>query len=98
MSSLQWIRLSTSAQFGYDSDGRRVSTPFDRVTRQQVWDETSAYGDVILDLDGNGAPINGYTLAGNGIVAQTDANHTASYFLQDALDSTRGLTSGSIVT
>ncbi len=89
---------TTSAQFGYDSDGRRVNTTFDGVMRQHVWDETSAYGDVILDLDGNGAPVSGYTLAGNRIVAQTDANHVPSYFLQDALGSTRGLTSGSTVT
>ncbi|MFN8528673.1 MAG: hypothetical protein U0670_08695 [Anaerolineae bacterium] len=48
---------ATTATFSYDADGRRVNSSINGVIRQYVWDEGSTYGDVLLELDGNGTPV-----------------------------------------
>lgn len=45
----------SSAYYLYDADGRRVKqTVGGSTVTKHLWDELSAYGDVVLETDGNG--------------------------------------------
>ena len=100
----------TATSYGYDADGRRVSqavTPSGgaATTTNYLWDEASAYGDVVAETDGGGNLTAGYTLGaapcgcgGGGaftgaVLAQTRGAST-SYYLADGQGSTRALTDG----
>jgi len=80
--------------YGYDADGRRVTSTLGANTRQFVWDELSTYGDVIAELDGSGALLTSYVLGGGQIVSQTQAGNS-SYYHPDVLGSTRALSDSS---
>ncbi len=80
----------------YDAAGRRVGADDGTGTTHYLWDETTVFGDIVLETDGAGAPQAGYVLAGGGpggaeLLAQTRAGSTG-YYLLDALGSVRGLT------
>ena len=82
-----------TAGYRYDADGRRVESLLDGQVTRYVWDEASAYGDVILETNGNGDLLASYVLGGMNLLSQTREGDT-SYFSQDALGSTRALTDG----
>ena len=59
-----------------------------------LWDETSAYGDVVTETDGSGAIQASYVLGGTELLAQvrgSGAGATASYVLPDGQGSVRAL-------
>ena len=57
-----------------------------------LWDEASAYGDVVYEYNGTGGALASYVLGGTGLISQTRGT-TTNYFLQDGQGSTRGLVS-----
>jgi len=80
----------TSAGYGYDGDGRRVSQTVGGRTTNYLWDPTTAYGDIVLETDGSGTPQASYVLGAGRIVSQTRGG-TTSYYLYDGQGSTRAL-------
>jgi len=66
-----------------------------------LWDEASAYGDVVYEYNNTGGAIASYVLGGNQLISQTRSGVT-NYceaspwdYLQDGQGSTRGLTNSS---
>ncbi len=86
--------LSSVVQYGYDADGRRVKQTIDSAVTNYLWDEASAYGDVVLETDGSGATLASYVLGDMGLISQSRSGGT-SYYLQDGQGSTRALTNAS---
>jgi RHS repeat-associated protein len=82
-------------EFQYDYAGRRTHMDDGTLTRNYLWDEFSAYGDVVLES--NVGDTTAYTLANGTLISQTVDTGTpvTSYFLSDALGSTRLMTNGS---
>jgi RHS repeat-associated protein len=73
----------------FDADGRRVKQTVNAQVTTYLWDETSLYGDVVLETTGG---VNtSYTLAGTQLISQT-RNGSISFYLQDGQGSTRALT------
>jgi RHS repeat-associated protein len=90
-----------TAGYGYDHDGRRVKQTSGVTVTNYLWNEVSAYGDVVLETDGGGAVQAQYTLGHacgvcdvSGLISQKSGN-TVSYFLKDGQGSVRGLTNPS---
>jgi RHS repeat-associated protein len=50
----------STANYTYDARGRRVSQDVDGTVSNFLWDEGTAYGDVILETDGAGATVASY--------------------------------------
>jgi RHS repeat-associated protein len=90
-------RLSTisgaglAASYEYDADGRRVQSTVGMEVTNYLWDELSQCGDVVLEMDGSGALLASYVLAGPELISQRRAGST-SYYLHDAQGSVRALT------
>ncbi len=84
-----------SASYTYDSDGRRVKQVAGSTTTNYIWDESSTYGDVVLETDGSGAIQASYVLGGAELLSQKKGSNPANYFLRDGQGSTRALTNGS---
>ena len=93
----QALVISGTIKYGYDGEGRRISQKQGSTLTNYLWDEGSAYGDVLLETNGTGALGASYALAGGEVVAQTTSTGT-SYLLHDKQGSTRAVsgTSGSI--
>jgi RHS repeat-associated protein len=51
-----------SATYAYDADGRRVRQTVGTDVTNYLWDEGTAYGDVVLETDGTGATLTSYVL------------------------------------
>ncbi len=83
--------VGTSISYEYDYAGRRITQSINDIDTLYLWDEFSAYGDVVRETDGFGAELASYTLADGMLISQTNSVGT-SYFLSDALGSTRALT------
>ncbi|HEU0291246.1 MAG TPA: RHS repeat-associated core domain-containing protein [Anaerolineales bacterium] len=83
-----------AASYGYDADGRRVTQTFNGQVTNSLWDEASAYGDVVLETNGSGSVLASYVLGGTELLSQTRSGST-NYYLQDGQNSTRALTNGS---
>ena len=83
--------------YGYDSEGRRINQKQGSTLTNYIWDEGSAYGDVLLETNGTGALGTSYAIADGMVLAQTKSGGT-SYLLHDTQGSTRALsgTNGSI--
>ncbi|MBZ0318914.1 MAG: RHS repeat-associated core domain-containing protein, partial [Anaerolineae bacterium] len=60
-------------------------------TTHYLWDELSAYGDVVRETNGTGTELANYTLANQQLIAQVRGG-AASYYVQDGQGSTRALT------
>jgi RHS repeat-associated protein len=86
--------MDTLGTFSYDYAGRRTQMNDGTLTTDYLWDEFSAYGDVVLET--NVAGTTAYTLANGTLISQTVDTGTpvTSYFLTDAIGSTRMLTDG----
>ena len=76
----------------YDADGRRVRQTFGSQTTNYLWDETSLYGDVVLET--SGSDIVSYVLGGTELISQT-WNGITSYYLHDGQGSVSALTNAS---
>jgi RHS repeat-associated protein len=75
----------------YDADGRRVQQAVNGTITNYLWDETSRYGDVVLETDGNRAALANYTFSDTELVAQQRGD-AISYYLHDGQGSVRALT------
>jgi len=53
---------ATAVAYGYDADGRRVSQSIDGQVTDYLWDEASAYGDVVLETGGSDSTLASYYL------------------------------------
>lgn len=76
----------------YDADGKRVKQTLGSTVTNYLWDEASAYGDVVYEYNNTGGALASYVLGGTGLISQTRGT-TTKYFLQDGQGSTRGLVS-----
>jgi RHS repeat-associated protein len=81
----------SSIIYSYNDDGRRVAETINGVTKRFIWDEFSAYGDVVAETDASNAVTASYVLGGNQILWQT-VSGTTHFLLADAQGSTRTLT------
>lgn len=81
-------------EYAYNVDGIRVQKKINntQVTNYLV-DSNRSYAQVLEERDGSGTLQAAY-VSGNSMISQTRGSDT-SYYLQDALDSTRILTDGS---
>jgi YD repeat-containing protein len=61
---------TSSISYAYDHDGRRISQTVGTDEIHHVWDEESAYGDIVLDYDENDVALASYVLAGDRIISQ----------------------------
>ena len=85
-----------TASYQYDQDGRRSQQSGTVGTTNYLWDETSAYGDVLLETNGSGAAQSSYVLGGSELLSQNKIGGTGiSYLLHDGQGSTRALADGS---
>ncbi|MBN1303486.1 MAG: hypothetical protein JXA13_03550 [Anaerolineales bacterium] len=50
--------------YTYDDAGRRIRQVVGSDVTKYLWDETSIYGDVVMESDGSGAILASYILAG----------------------------------
>lgn len=82
-----------SATFSYDYTGRRTKQYDGGLTTNYLWDEFPAYGDVVRETNLSGTQLAAYTLADGQLISQTTSSGT-SYFLSDAIGSTRAMTNG----
>lgn len=82
---------STSIAYTYDADGRRVKQAAGSQVTNYLWDETSPYGDVVLETNGSGSTLVSYVLGGTELLSQ-DRGGTTSYYLHDGQGSVRDLT------
>ena len=82
---------STNIDYTYDADSRRVQQTNGAQVTNYLWDETSPYGDVVLETDGSGSILASYILGGTELLSQT-RNGISSYYLQDGQGSVRNLT------
>ncbi len=73
------------------ADGRRIKQTVGPQVTNYLWDEDSAYGDVVLETDGSGSMLASYVLGDMGLISQS-RNGATSYYLQDGQGSTRALT------
>jgi RHS repeat-associated protein len=81
-----------SVTYGYDAAGRQVSQTVGGSTTNSLWDEQSAYGDVVLETAGSsGAVQASYTLDGQGTLLAQTRGSTTSYVLPDGQGSVRAL-------
>jgi RHS repeat-associated protein len=87
-----------TARYDYDHDGRRIKQTIGVTITNYLWDETSAYGDVVLETDGSGAVQAQYTLGHacgvcdvSGLISQKSGS-TVSYYLKDGQGNVRALT------
>jgi RHS repeat-associated protein len=78
--------------YGYDHDGRRVISGTN--TTNYLWDEASAYGDVLIEADNSWNIQTSYTL-GNGELIGQNRSSTLNYYLMDGHSGVRGLTNSS---
>ncbi len=76
--------------YAYDHQGQRLEQNIDGQVTNYAWDELSTYGDVIAELDNNGAVTTRYVLGNNRLIFQEQGS-TPSYYLADAQGSTRAL-------
>ncbi len=76
--------------YAYDTAGRRVRQTVNGADTNYLWDETSRYGDVVLETDGGGAPLVSYGLVDGRLLSQHRGG-VDSYYLHDAQGSTRAL-------
>ena len=80
---------STSINYGYDADGRRVLQTIGIQETNYLWDKTSPYGDVVIETDESDTV--GYVLGGTELLSQ-NRDDTISYYLHDGQGSVRNLT------
>ena len=76
----------------YDADGRRVQQSIGSQTTNYLWDETSLYGDVVLEISSGNTT--SYVLGGTELLSQT-RNGVTSYYLHDGQGSVNALTNAS---
>jgi hypothetical protein len=55
----------------YDADGWRVKQTRGTDVTNCLWDETSAFGDVLLETDSSGATLASYVLGGIELISQS---------------------------
>jgi len=83
-----------TALYVYDADGRRVKQTQGTTVTNYLWDEESAYGDVVYETDGTNST--SYTLGGSELISQKrSASANAEYFLMDGHSGIRSLTNNS---
>ena len=75
--------------YSYDHDWRRVAEDVNGTVTNYLWDEYSSYGDILLEYN-SAAVLNRYVYGADSLIAQTSP--AVSYYLSDALGSTRLLT------
>ena len=94
----QALVISGTITYGYDGEGRRISQKQGSTLTNYLWDEGSAYGDVLLETNPTGVMQASYMLAGGEVLSQTKSGGT-SYLLYDKQGSTRAVagTNGSTV-
>ncbi len=63
----------TTVAYSYDVAGRRVRQSVATQDINYLWDETSPYGDVVLETDGGGSMLASYVLGGTELLSQTRA-------------------------
>jgi RHS repeat-associated protein len=80
--------------YTYDDGGRRVKVANGLNLTNYIWDETSPYGDVVQESDGQGVQTMAYVLGGTELISQQRGG-THQFYLQDGQMSTRLLTDAS---
>jgi RHS repeat-associated protein len=90
-----------TAIYGYDHGGRRIKQTVGVTVTNYLWDEASAYGDVVLETDNSGAIERSYTTGQacpvcdvSGLISQKSGS-TVSYYLKDGQGNVRALTNPS---
>ena len=83
--------------YTYDHDGRRISETIGTDELHHLWDEQSAYGDIVLEYDENDVVVATYTLAEDRIISQTRGANT-HYYLTDGQRNVRALSNSSATT
>jgi RHS repeat-associated protein len=83
-----------SQTYKYDHANRRVQVISGTNTTNYLWDEQSAYGDVLIEADNSWNVQTSYTL-GNGELIGQNRSSTLSYYLMDGHSGVRGLTDAS---
>src|SRR5262245_33363414 len=84
-------------QYAYNGDGQRVQVIDSQGTKKQIWDQEN----ILLETDGSNVTQVVYTLqpAGYGSLISQRRSSTTTYYLYDALGSTRKIVnSGGTIT
>jgi RHS repeat-associated protein/uncharacterized repeat protein (TIGR01451 family) len=84
----------TRIDYAYDADGRRIEQTVGANSTAYLWDETSVYGDVVLETDTSGTPLATYLLGDDELIAQ-ERDGSVSYYLHDGQGSVRALADAS---
>ena len=77
--------------YQYDASGHRVQQVNAGVTTNYLWDEESAFGDVVAETNQSGAVQANYIYGRNELLTQV-RGATTSYYLHDGQGSVRALT------
>jgi len=65
----------------YNADGKRVKQTLGSTVTNFLWDEASAYGDVVYEYNNSGGALASYVLGGAGLISQTRSGVTNYYKL-----------------
>lgn len=87
-------RGGVSASYRYDAAGRRIGQTVQGAVTDYLWDEASTYGDVVAELDGDGAVTARYIVGQEEVLGQVSAGATRTV-LPDGQGSTRLLADAS---
>jgi RHS repeat-associated protein len=78
--------------YAYNAGCKYVKQALGSRVTNFLWDDGSAYGDVVYEYDNSGTGLASDVLDGNQLISQTRGS-TTNYFLHDGQGSTSGLTS-----
>jgi RHS repeat-associated protein len=92
---------SGSATYAYDADNHRIKQTASGVVTNYLWDETSQYGDVLVETNNSNVIQTSYILGNGDLTSQRRVSTTTpEYYLKDGQGSVRNLTdnTGSLVS
>jgi RHS repeat-associated protein len=89
------IGSGTNIQYSYDANGHRIKQANGASVTNYLWDEATAYGDVVQETDGSGVTQATYVVGNGDQLLSQRRGGVTSYYLYDGEGSIRSLADSS---